>query len=301
MKPEVSVLMPVYNGAEFVGRAVDSILRQTLENLELIIIDDGSTDETWKVLKELAERDRRVRIFRNEINVGIPGTSNRALSLARGKFIARQDADDWSYPERLEKQVRYMEKHEDIVAVGTFMLLVEQSGLPIRLWRVPLIHEEIDLRHINGFSLQLPHGTMVARTEAMTRIGGYKEDHLFGSDYEMMLRLTEVGRVANLPEVLYRYILHKENTTDLYRDNYAPNKKVALREAWKRRGLGELPFQVVPNPAMKFREGSRMVSLFVYGLKNVLRKPDSREGWSALKGSAARLVRKWGNRNRKVT
>jgi glycosyltransferase involved in cell wall biosynthesis len=98
MEPAVSVLMPVYNGAGFVGKAADSILGQTLRDLELIIIDDGSTDNTWKVLEKLAERDSRVNIYRNESNVGIPGTSNRAISLARGQFIARQDADDWSYP-----------------------------------------------------------------------------------------------------------------------------------------------------------------------------------------------------------
>jgi len=293
--------MPVYNGAEFVVRAADSILRQTLRNLELIIIDDGSTDDTWTAIKKLTERDRRIHIFRNKSNVGIPGTSNRAISLARGRFIARQDADDWSYPDRLEKQIRYLRNHANIVAVGSQMLVVDQKGHFIRLWRVPLIHEDIDLRHINGFGLQLPHGTMVVRTEAIASIGGYREDFLQGGDHEMILRLTEIGRIANLPNVLYRYTRHGENTTSLHREKYAPNKKIALREAWNRRGLGELPFQVIPNPAMKFRDGSRMVSLFIYGLKNVLRNPSSPEGWSALKGAAARLVRKRGNREVKVS
>jgi hypothetical protein len=114
----------------------------------------------------------------------------------------------------------------DLVAVGSQMLVVDQKGLFIRLWRVPLIHEEIDLRHINGFGLQLPHPSMVVRTEAMNRIGGYREDFYQGSDYEMALRLTEIGRVANLPDVLVRYTRHGGNITRLHRDKYAPNKKM---------------------------------------------------------------------------
>jgi hypothetical protein len=190
------------------------------------------------------------------------------------------------------QQVRYLEKRKDLVAVGSQMLVVDQKGLFIRLWRVPLVHEEIDLRHINGFGLQLPHPSMVVRTEAMKRIGGYREDFYQGSDYEMILRLTEIGRVENLPDVLVRYTRHGENITRLYRDKYNPNKKIALREAWSRRGLGQPPFKDVPNPAMKFRDGSRMVSLFIYGVRKLTGDPFSDEGWSALKGALARLVRK---------
>lgn len=291
MKPEVSVLMPVYNGAEYVERAADSILRQTLKNLELIIIDDGSTDDTWTVLEKLAERDKRVHLFRNNNNVGIPGTSNRALSLAKGRFIARQDADDWSYPERLERQLNYLKKHKDCVALGSQLLVVNSDWLPMRLTKFPLSHEDIDYRNINGFTLQLPHPSMVARAEAMRLIGGYREEFLLSDDYDLILRLAEVGKVRNLTDVLVRYMKHENSITVLRKEDWSMYKHEALLQAWERRGMGTPPFNTIPNSSLRFREGSRMVSLFIYGLKNLLRNPNSPEGWSALKGSAVRLIR----------
>lgn len=292
MEPEVSVLMPVFNGAEFVGRAADSILRQTLRNLELIIIDDGSTDNTWTVLEKLAERDRRVHICRNKSNVGMPRTSNRALSLSKGQFIARQDADDWSYPERLEKQLCYMKGNDECVALGSQMLVVNSDWLPTRLTKFPLSHEEIEFRHINGFGMQLPHPTMVVRAEAMRLIGGYREEFLLSDDYDLILRLAEIGKVRNLTDVLVRYMKHENSITILRKEDWSMYKHRALLQAWDRRGMGTPPFNTIPNPSLRFREGSRTVSLFIYGLKNVLRNPGSHEGRSALKGSAARLIRK---------
>lgn len=288
--------MKAYNAARYVENSVNSVLKQTFGNFELIIVDDGSTDDTWTILGKLAEQDRRIILHRNLKNMGLPGTGNLALKLVSAEFLAIQDADDWSYPERLEKQHRYLKQHAECVAVGSQMLMVNPDGLPIRLWRVPLSHEEIDFRHINGFGLQLPHPAMMVRTDTMRLVGGYREEFPMSDDYDLLLRLAEEGKVENLPDVLVRYTRHEKSTTRLMKkETWSQYKHEALLQAWERRGLGAPAFKTIPNPSLRFRDGSRMVSLFIYGLKNVLRKPGSREGWSALKGSAARLIRKRGN------
>jgi hypothetical protein len=142
---------------------------------------------------------------------------------------------------------------------------------------------------------------MMARTEALRLIGGYREEFPVADDYELLLRLGEVGKVENLPDVLVRYTRHESNTTSLKREKWSQCRHEALLQAWERRGMGIPPFKTIPNPSLRFRDGSRMVSLIIYGLKNVLRKPGSPEGWSALKGAASRLVRKWGNHKRMVS
>lgn len=291
-KPEISVIMKVYNGARFIEYSVNSILKQTFRNFEFIIVDDGSTDETWSLLEGLAGKDQRIILLRNKENEGLPRAANRALQLVSGQFVACQDADDWSYPERLEKQIGYLKKHGECVAVGSRMLMVNPNGLPIRLCRYPLNHEDIDFRHINGFGLQLPHPALMVRNDTLRLIEGYREEFPVADDYDLLLRLAEVGKVENLHDVLVRYTKHEKNISRLKKDMWSRLHHEALFQAWERRGMGTPPFKTIPNPSLKFRDGSRMVSLFIYGLKNVLQKPRSPEGWSAFKGAAARLVKK---------
>ena len=112
--PEISVIMSVYNGEEYVAEAVESILNQTFSDFELIVIDDCSTDTTGEILKRLAERDERVKVHPNEVNLRLPSSLNKAISLARGRYIARMDADDIALPERLERQYAFMEAHPNV-------------------------------------------------------------------------------------------------------------------------------------------------------------------------------------------
>jgi len=300
-KPKISVILKVYNAARFIESSVHSILNQTFKNFELITIDDGSTDESWAILRDLANKDQRIKLHRNMKNMGLPKTGNLALKLASAEFIAIQDADDWSYPDRLDRQVRFLEKNPECVALGSQMMMVNSDGLPIRLWKVPLSHADIDFRHINGFGLQLPHPTLMTRADTMRLVEGYREEFPFSDDFDLLLRLAEVGKVENLPDVLVRHTKHGENISRLKKDMWYRYKHKATFQAWDRRGIGTPAFKTIPNPSLRFREGgSRMVGLFIYGLKNVLRKPGSPEGWLAFKGSTARLVRKRRYRKRNL-
>ena len=113
--PKISVLMPIYNTQEeHLREAIESILNQTFSDFELIVIDDCSTDTTGEILKRLAERDERVKVHPNEVNLRLPSSLNKAISLARGRYIARMDADDIALPERLERQYAFMEAHPNV-------------------------------------------------------------------------------------------------------------------------------------------------------------------------------------------
>src|SRR5688500_3733490 len=124
----VSVIMPVYNGERFLRDAVDSILRQTYRNFELIVVDDGSTDGTSQVLDRYQDQDRRVRVHRHERNGGIVAARNQGCRLAQGRFIAVMDADDISIPERLARQIAFLEANPDIVAVGGWVCTISENG-----------------------------------------------------------------------------------------------------------------------------------------------------------------------------
>lgn len=111
---KVSVLMPVYNSQRYLKTSIESILGQTFQDFEFIIIDDGSTDGSWKIIEKCKQKDERIVALRNKQNIGTSRTLNRGLSIATGKYIVRMDADDWSYPERIEKQYEYMQKHQNV-------------------------------------------------------------------------------------------------------------------------------------------------------------------------------------------
>jgi hypothetical protein len=145
---------------------------------------------------------------------------------------------------------------------------------------------------MNGFGGSLPHPSLMVRTDEIKELGGYREEFPVAEDVDLLLRLAEVGRLANLPDVLVRYRDHGHNVTTLQQERSKASVRLAVDQAWDRRGLGTPPFETVPNPQMKFREGSRAVTLMTYGLKNILKAPSSPEGWSALKGAMLRLVKK---------
>ena len=135
--PQVSVIMPVYNGGRYLREAVDSILNQTFREFEFIIIDDGSTDDTWSVLTDYAAHDSQVRLIQNEANIGLTRSLNKGLAVSRAALIARQDADDISMPERLARQIAFLEMHPEVGLLGTQGDFIDADGRPIedRRWR----------------------------------------------------------------------------------------------------------------------------------------------------------------------
>jgi hypothetical protein len=203
--PAISVLMPVYNAGRFLPAALDSILAQTFADFELIAIDDGSRDGSADVLAEFAARDPRIRVVGQE-NRGIVATLNRALELARAPLVARMDADDLSRPDRFAKQIAYLRQHPEVAAVSGAMDVIDDSGAYLRTDAFPTLPGAIEseLIHRNCFC----HAPVMARTEVLRSIGGYRRNVQYAEDYDLWLRMSEVARLANLPDVLYSVRLH---------------------------------------------------------------------------------------------
>lgn len=200
--PLVSVLLPVYNCERYLADAIDSILSQTFSDFEFIIIDDGSTDRSFEVMAGF--RDQRIRIIQQE-NRGLAATLNRGIGLATGKYIARQDQDDLSYPERLGQQVDFMEAHPDYVLLGTWAQIMEIDRVVNRFHRHPV--DEAELRYLMLFNNPFVHSSVMLRWTALAQVGGYTTDpeRQPPEDFELWSRLARAGGIANLGEVLLAY------------------------------------------------------------------------------------------------
>jgi glycosyltransferase involved in cell wall biosynthesis len=245
--PLVSVLLPVFNCEQFLAVAVRSILSQSFSNLELLLLDDGSTDRSRKIADKIAGTDDRVRVF-SWTNRGIARSLNSGLDLARGSLIARMDADDIALPQRLERQVAFLEAHPEIIAVGTHALLVDPDGDPICPWFVRLEnHEEIDRRLLSGDGGgAIVHPTVMIRREHLNAVGGYHSNYELAEDLDLFLRLAERGRLANIPEVLLQYRQHLGSIGVTRRKQQRASARRALEDAWKRRAL---PGSPPPDPS----------------------------------------------------
>src|SRR6202041_1354445 len=174
--PAISVLMPTYNGERFLRPAIESILNQTFPNFELIVIDDGSTDNTPHILSEF--NDTRLTVLTNPKNSGIAAATNRALSAARAEYIALQDHDDISLPHRLQTQLDFLNTHPEIALVGSAATLIDQNGIPYA--EFPLPCEEIDIKwRLLVVGDAFHYTSIMVRRNAMQEIGRYGEDPAF--------------------------------------------------------------------------------------------------------------------------
>ncbi len=237
--PTISVLMPVYNGSEYLADAVESILAQTFGDFELIVVDDGSTDDSLEILQEYAKRDRRVRLI-SRPNTGIAGALNDAIATARAPLFARMDADDIALPLRFEKQVAFLEAHPEVVLVGSRVLLIDPYGTSLYESDHRLTHPEINTQMLSGIGWSVVHPSAMMRAAAARAAGGYRADRVPSEDLDLFLRLTEIGQAANLADILLKYRQHPTSANHTRFAEQDANKKAILTEAYARRGL-ELP------------------------------------------------------------
>lgn len=200
--PLVSVILPVYNCSEFVLRAVESILHQSYKNLECIIIDDASTDDTLEIIKNIT--DDRIIIIEKPINTGYTKSLNIGIEKSKGKYIARMDADDFSYPERLAKQVAFMEKHTDYSMCSTGFALYHNDYV------VPSPHTFELLKIELLFTNVICHPSVMIRSSAINDFQlRYNSEYEPAEDYELWTRLIEYGKICVLPETLVKYRIHQ--------------------------------------------------------------------------------------------
>ena len=196
----VSVLMSVYNGASTLEKAAASILAQTYRDLELILCDDASTDDTWRIMQRIAASDARVTIFQNETNLGLGASLNRCLSRAQGEYIARQDADDLSDPDRIERTLDFLlSSGAPYAACG--VRVFDDSGV----WSTRQFPQKIT-KHIIAQKNPFFHPTMIFRRAVIESVNGYRAapETRRTEDYDLVMRLAAAGEIGgNLQAILY--------------------------------------------------------------------------------------------------
>ena len=195
--PKVSVILSVHNGERFLGQAVRSILGQTFRDFELLIVDDASRDGTREIIE--SSGDPRIRLIANASRLGLTRSLNKALALAAGDIIARLDHDDFAVPQRLEAQVRFLDGHREVGAVGSDLWILESSGRKLRD-RQPV--DDLQCRWQLLFDSPIAHPASAYRAELATRLGGYDDNIHYAQDYDLWSRMAQVARLANIPEPL---------------------------------------------------------------------------------------------------
>lgn len=210
--PLVSVVMPVYNARPYLAGSIGSILNQTFSNFEFIIIDDGSTDGSYGILQQYEKLDPRIKLLHNKYNRGVSSAVKKAIAAAKGKFLARMDADDIAVLERLETQVRYLQNHKKTVAVGAQCAIIDAEGNIIGKKIFPQEHKDI-YKYIFAFiPLQQPT-LMIDRRKLPKNFSFYEDGQNTAEEVALLFKLFNHGNVENLNQVLLLYRLHGKNTS----------------------------------------------------------------------------------------
>lgn len=211
----VSVVVPCYNCERFLREAVQSILGQTFRDFELLLINDGSTDRTPEIFREFAAQDPRVRLLKNEMNSGICVALNKGLDAAQGEFVCRMDSDDLAMPDRLEKQTAFLRERPGIVACGSHLIMIDESGREIGRRRYELDPARITKDKFLRSPLAHP-AVMIRRSVLEEHRIRYSERFRYAECYDMWMRLSKYGDLANLDAFLLRYRLTDTATKSVH-------------------------------------------------------------------------------------
>jgi glycosyltransferase involved in cell wall biosynthesis len=231
----VSVLVPVFNTAEYVGEALASIRDQRFGDFELVVLNDGSTDESSGILRDFARLEPRMRLIERS-NRGLIETRNQLLEEARGELIAWMDSDDLSHPDRLKRQVAAFDSDAALVCLGTNVQLADPEGSSLGVEEYPQDDQAVRAQQKIGGGFRFA-STMQRRSVAVAA-GGFRHPFRIGEDFDFLLRVAERGRVGNVPELLYVYRQHLLNTCTALGINWPEYCAAILELANERRERG---------------------------------------------------------------
>lgn len=210
--PSITVLMAVYNGAEHLAEAIQSVLDQTYRDFEFLIVNDASTDDTARILADFSGQDSRIRVLENSENIGLTKSLNRGLAEARGTYVARMDADDISLPHRFAVQKKFLDEHPGIACVGSGSHIIDEHGISHGTKQLPT--DPVLVRFYLMLKNSIIHPSVMFRTATIRECGGYNETIRFAQDYDLWSRLVSRGHsIANTPEPLIYYRLHHHSIT----------------------------------------------------------------------------------------
>lgn len=250
LTPEVSFVLCIYNGEKYLKEAIDSVLRQDFFNFELILIDDGSTDETLNIIRNFEIKDSRCRVFAGP-NQGIIASRNMGIVHAHADLIALMDADDICMPHRISTQVQYLKNHPDCVAVGSKTMFIDPEGESLTFMNLAIDHDSIDKAHLSGRGGIIVNPSALIRKAAILQVGMYQKEYLHAEDIDLFLRLAEIGKLANIPEVLLAYRQHFSSIGHKYAAAQRASADNAVAAARKRRGLSaQRDASILPPPVV---------------------------------------------------
>ncbi len=227
--PIVSVVMTAYNGQAYIGEAIESVLAQSFGDFELLIIDDASSDNTIDIIKQY--KDSRIRLIKNDQNIGISNTRNRGLEEARGRYIAPHDQDDISFPDRLEKEVEVLENNDNVVLVAGRVLDWEGSReVP---WPKLPVPSPVGLAWRLFTKSMITHSIACIRAETLRKHSiDYRQTYHYAEDYDLYHRLSEVGSLVLLPDIIGKYRYHESNTSKTCGDEMERNGRRFLLDRY---------------------------------------------------------------------
>lgn len=236
MPPEISVVMSVHNGEKYLLKAVQSILNQSYSDFEFIIINDGSTDNTARILASF--EDRRIKLIHNRENIGLTTSLNKGIALAQGEFIARQDADDISLPERLERQVEYMQAHPEIGVLGAHKKEIDSEGKFIEIVLKPRPISPGFVGWMLFFKNPIVHSSLMLRKQLLIDVRGYDIQIITAQDYDLLVRLSTVTKISNLHDVLILYRKQPESISSVQWDEQsATSYQIRQNAIYERIGI----------------------------------------------------------------
>lgn len=290
--PLVSVVLPVYNGEKYIASSIQSILNQSFRDFELIVLNDGSKDQSSAVIEAI--KDPRLKLI-NQDNIGLAATLNKGISLARGKYIARQDHDDLSDPSRFEKQLRLLEENPDMVVVGTGAQIIELETLSSRT----LLHPQrpSDLKAFLCFDNPFVHTSLMYRKKEILECGGYSSDkNAQPEDYDLLSKVSRRYNLTNLSEVLVQY---REVPTAMTKSKPIPFPMIDqitarhlayyfpfLPKAWLQEFGSFIHFNKIPGDKIRFF----LRAILIYKLIVIRFLPLEKPTWKKILGSFKRLV-----------
>lgn len=238
MRPAVSVIMAAYNSAPFLAEAVASVQYQTVEDWELLAVDDGSQDGSPDLIQEMAKNDPRIRLLRMPQNSGAGAARDFAIRQARGAFIAISDADDVCEPMRFEKQIAFLKAHPDMVAVGAQTVMVDAGGKPTGTKTFPTAPDALYSMMYTAIPIQLP--TLMVNTARLPPGFDWFEGWRYSEDSLLFFKLAHYGRLANLPDFLLKYRYYPQSTS--YR-----KAKTYFYKTWQSRGIARRRYGYKPS------------------------------------------------------
>lgn len=304
--PRISVVMACYNAEHYLADAIASIMNQSFGDFEFIILNDGSTDATLEIIKKNAQEDSRIRVISSERNQGISVTVNHGLREARAEWVALMDDDDIAYPERLQKQLDYLGREPDIVCIGAFPLMVDERCNPITVLDIyHEHHEDIERQLLAGHGWAFLAPTALVRRDAALKVGGYREDLRTSMDLDFFLKIGEIGKLANVPEVLYEYRVHAKSVTHAKKKGQVEQHNLVLREAYKRRNLpGPVPQELAISDQIRPADHHLKWGWWALGsgypktaqrqgLLALMRQPVRVEGWKLLACALRDRLARW--------